>query len=299
MKTLLVTGCSGFVGSSFIEHIKNSNQNKYDIVLLSSKNHPDCTCIIHNNHVFNKEDFTKTGIEKVDIVLHIGAFIPKSGKDVNNIADSNSNISNTWLLLNNLPNIPEKIIYLSTIDVYAPTSGVINESSPLSPKTMYGWSKLYSEKMLQTWSKNNNCLLQILRIGHVYGKGEGAYKKLIPVTIENLRNGNNPVIYGSGKEKRSLLNIEDLCKYLISSLELDEEYSPINICSRTSFTVKELVEMLIEVSGEDVDIEYIDKDIRGVDYIFDTTLLDKILGKETINIKDGLKNEFYSQEHKR
>ena len=53
---------------------------------------------------------------------------------------------------------------------------IINESSFANPLTIYGWSKLYCEKLLENWSKENNI---ILRIGHIYGKGE----KVIPVTI--------------------------------------------------------------------------------------------------------------------
>ena len=55
---------------------------------------------------------------KQDLVLHIGAFTPKSGIEANDINKSNANIFNTKYLLDNLPNFPEKFIFLSTLDVY-------------------------------------------------------------------------------------------------------------------------------------------------------------------------------------
>ncbi|MFX4253329.1 NAD-dependent epimerase/dehydratase family protein, partial [Aliarcobacter butzleri] len=119
-------------------------------------------------------------------------FTPKSGIEANDINKSNANIFNTKYLLDNLPNFPEKFIFLSTLDVYGKIETIIDESSFTNPLTMYGWSKLYCEKLLENWSKENNIILQILRIGHIYGKGEKAYKKVIPITIQKLKNGENP-----------------------------------------------------------------------------------------------------------
>lgn len=80
----------------------------------------------------------------------------------------------------------KNLFFKSTLDVYGKIETIIDESSFIT-LTMYGWSKLYCEKLLENWSKRNNIILQILRIGHIYGKGEKAYKKVIPVTIQKLK----------------------------------------------------------------------------------------------------------------
>lgn len=143
MKTLLITGATGFIGKNILEYIESNFENKFKVVLLSSNSDPEHTTILHNNYTFRRADFQEKGIEIIDIVLHIGAFTPKSGSEANDIEKSNSNIVNTKYLLDNLPNVPSKFIFLSSIDVYGKIETTIDENRATNPLTMYGWSKLY------------------------------------------------------------------------------------------------------------------------------------------------------------
>ena len=291
-KVLLLTGTTGFIGQNLLKFIEVNYEKDYEIVLLSSALNENYKTVLHKNYTFNKQDFEKNGILKVDIVLHIGAFTPKSGIEANDINKSNANIFNTKYLLDNLPNFPEKFIFLSTLDVYGKIETIIDESSFTNPLTMYGWSKLYCEKLLENWSKENNIILQILRIGHIYGKGEKAYKKVIPVTIQKLKNGENPQIFGIGDEKRSFLHVDDVSNLIMKSILLRKYEGVINLCSSNSYTIKNIVEMLIEISNKKVQIDYIETENRGVDFEFDTSKMNKLLGYEKVNIMEGLKNEY-------
>lgn len=292
-KTLLLTGITGFIGSNFLRFIEKEHTNDYEIVLLSSIENEDYKSVIHKNYTFTKNDFFDKNIKKIDIVIHIGAFIPKSGIDANNIEKSNSNINNTKYLIDNLPNIPSKFIFLSTIDVYGRVESIINENILANPITLYGWSKLYCEKMLENWAKDNSVTIQILRIGHIYGKGEEAYKKVIPVTIQKLKDGKSPQIFGSGSEKRSFLHVYDACNLILKSIGLEKYEGVINLCSANSYTIKEIIEMLIKISATNLQVEYIKTETKGVDFEFDTLKMDKFLGYEKVNIKDGLTDEYY------
>lgn len=292
-KVLLLTGTTGFIGQNLLKFIELNYKNDYEIVLLSSSVNENYKTILHKNYTFNKKDFEKNGILKIDLILHIGAFTPKSGIEANDINKSNGNIFNTKYLLDNLPNFPEKFIFLSTLDVYGKIGTIINETSETNPLTMYGWSKLYCEKLLENWSKENNIILQILRIGHIYGKGEKAYKKVIPVTIEKLKNEKKPQIFGSGNEKRSFLHVDDVSNLIMKSISLQKYEGVINLCSSNSYTIKNIVEMLIEISNKKVQIDYIETENRGIDFEFDTSKMNKLLGVEKINIKDGLTDEYF------
>ena len=61
-------------------------------------------------------------------------------------------------------------------------SKVICEETNTIPKSLYGWSKLYCEKMVEQYGELNGIDTQVLRVGHVYGTGEEGYKKIIPET---------------------------------------------------------------------------------------------------------------------
>ncbi|MCT7520062.1 NAD-dependent epimerase/dehydratase family protein [Aliarcobacter cryaerophilus] len=291
-KILLLTGTTGFIGQNLLKFIELNYKNHYEIVLLSSAINENYKTVLHKNYTFNKQDFEKNGILKVDIVLHIGAFTPKSGIEANDINKSNANIFNTKYLLDNLPNFPEKFIFLSTLDVYGKVEEVISEKILPNPITLYGWSKLYCEKMIENWAKGNNVIIQILRVGHIYGKGEESYKKVIPITIQRLKEGNAPQIFGTGFEKRSFLHVDDVCSMILKSIKLVKYEGVINLCSAHSFTIKEIIDMLIEISAENLEINYINTENVGIDFEFDTLKMNKLLGYEKINMKDGLKDEY-------
>lgn len=292
-KVLLLTGTTGFIGQNLLKFIELNYENDYEIVLLSSSINKNYKTVLHKNYTFNKQDFEENGILKIDLVLHIGAFTPKSGIEANDINKSNANIFNTKYLLDNLPNFPETFIFLSTLDVYGKIETIINESNVTNPLTMYGWSKLYCEKLLENWSKENNIILQILRVGHIYGKGEKAYKKVIPVTIDRLKNEMNPQIFGTGYEKRSFLHVDDVSNLIMKSILLQKYEGVINLCSSNSYTIKNIIEMIIEISNKKVQIDYIETENRSIDFEFDTLKMNKLLGFEKINIKDGLSDEYF------
>lgn len=113
MKNILITGASGFLGSHLIKTIQvHSSFKHYELILLTSKPIPGYKSIVHNGYAFSKEDFLKEGLEHIDIVIHAGAFTPKNVNEANNISNSNSNISSLQNLLIQLPNIPDKFIFL-------------------------------------------------------------------------------------------------------------------------------------------------------------------------------------------
>lgn len=289
---LLITGVTGFIGKNILRFIESEYRNNYEIIILSSSKNTVYKTVLHKDYIFSKNDFLEKDIEKIDVVLHIGAFTPKSGAEANNIEQSNSNISSTKYLLDNLPNIPSKFIFLSTIDVYGKIETTISEDSLTNPLSMYGWSKLYCEKMLENWAMQNNTIVQILRVGHIYGKGEEAYKKVIPVSIQKLKNGESPEIFGAGEEKRSFLHVDDVCSLIMKSISLPKYEGVINLCSSNSHTIKDIVKMLVDISGKDININYVKTENKGIDFVFDTSKMNQLLGYEKVDIRDGLKDEY-------
>lgn len=292
-KVLLLTGITGFIGGNLLKFVEKEYEYDYEIVLLSSIESQEYKTVVHKNYTFTKNDFFENNIKKVDIVIHIGAFIPKSGVEANGIEKSNQNIINTKYLIDNLPNIPLKFIFLSTIDVYGRAEGIINENTLTNPISLYGWSKLYCEKMIENWAKENDVIIQILRVGHIYGRGEEAYKKVIPITIQKLKKSDSPNIFGNGEEKRSFLHVDDVCNLIIKSIDIEKYEGVINLSSANSYMIKEIVELLIEISGKDIQINYIKNENRGIDFEFDTSKMNQLLGYEKVNIKEGLANEYF------
>lgn len=293
MDRILVTGASGFVGRAFIDFLEAEHKDMFDrlLIMSTSKLHPSIETVI----VPKRELSALSQLKNYDIetVYHLGAFIPKSGAQANDIELCNENISFTSALLYALPASVESFVFTSTIDVYQSTTSVIDEQTPTIPAGgLYGWSKLYCERIVEIWSQEYSKTIQILRLGHIYGRGEDAYKKLIPETIKNLLSGKAPVVYSNGDEKRSFLHINDCVRAIFHSATIDSYVGPINVVSGRTVSILEIVNLLAAQCDGEVEVEILGKDIPTKDFVFDNSKMANYLGGEMMNLENGLSDEY-------
>lgn len=288
---ILLTGATGFIGTHLrAKLIEDFGRN--NILVLSSKPLIDCNFILHNNYNFENDIFTKNGYEQIDTIIHAGAFTPKSTAEANDILGSNSNIINTAKLIGaNLPFL-KRIIYLSAIDVYAISDMVMTEDFVTSPISLYGYSKLFCEKMITEWANKNNLIYQILRIGHIYGPGEEHYKKLIPLVMQQLIKGETVRIYGTGEEIRTFLYITDVVDTIINSLSLNEPIGPVNIVGDDPITVNDLVFKIVQISEIKISINRIKNSNKNRNLVFNNDKMKKYLSTPKIHLDEGLHSEW-------
>ncbi|MHC1682484.1 MAG: NAD-dependent epimerase/dehydratase family protein [Clostridiaceae bacterium] len=287
---LLLTGVSGFIGSNLLKELEINN-NKFDnIYLLTNKEILGYTCVKYFNYNLNKSIFKN--IKNIDVVIHVGAYTPKSYNEKDITTACSSNISNTLSLIQSLPNLPKKFIYISTTDVYGEDT-IITENSKVEPLSLYAHSKLYCEEMLKVWAEEKKVCLQILRLGHIYGVGEEKYKKIIPSIITKIIKKEDIELYSHGEELRAFLNIRDCCKLILSSLELESFVGPINVVSSRRISILNLIELIFEISQKNVKIVKTDNKIIKIrDIIYNNEKMIKCLGKEEISLIQGLKEEY-------
>jgi nucleoside-diphosphate-sugar epimerase len=191
-----------------------------------------------------------------------------------------------------LPDIPRKFILFSTLDVYKPgESEIITETTLTEPVSLYGWSKLYGEKMLEAWARKENVIIQVLRIGHIYGSGEEKYQKIIPATIRRVLEKQPPVIFTKGNELRSFLHISDCINSVIASITLDNYEGPINIVSGCALPVKQIVSTIVNEIDPSITIDIQGNDVPVRNLVFDSSKMRQFLGEELISFEDGIKEE--------
>ncbi len=288
---ILVTGTSGFIGKHLLKALIKNN-GKENVLALTSKPINDCAYLLHNNYHFDSDFFEKSGYSNISTVIHAGAFTPKKGSEANNFFNCYSNITSTHSLIAALPENVEQFILFSTLDVYGVTEKKITEEISINPLSLYGQSKYYCEKAIEAWAKEKNKLIQILRVGHVYGPGEEEYQKVIPATIKNLIKGKQPQIWGKGEELRAFIYIDDVINAVLHSITLSTYVGPVNIVSEQSISVKNIVEELIQISGLSILPNYQPSIQHGRDIAFDNSKMKKYLGNESMMLSEGLKAEW-------
>jgi nucleoside-diphosphate-sugar epimerase len=236
------------------------------------------------------------GVGEIDVVFHLGAFIPKtssSGDMVDHIYQSN--LLGTRALLESPRDIPKKIIFASTVDVYAqpPDGHVLTECSPLSPPTLYGASKLFCEHLVQAFARQHGCGFAILRYGHIYGPGEEAYSKLIPVAIQALLRNESPIVYGDGSVLRDFLFVEDAVEATLRAATSGvEKIEPVNIVSGNSTRIREIVGMLATLCEYTGQITYLLDKLAGRSLKFSSNRMTELFGSwEMVPLQEGLRQE--------
>lgn len=284
---ILITGASGFVGKKVLERLLPNN----DVIALSSQTLDGVTSVPSLNYSFDNNYLRNNGCEQTEVLLHVGAFTPKTTQDADDLELTTENIINTKRLLQSvLPNL-KKIVFISTLDVYQHCEGVLSENTPAIPSTMYGWSKLYCEQIIRKHceAKGMDCI--ILRLGHVYGEGEEKYRKVMPIMVRNAINGENLNIYGDGEAIRSFIYIDDVAAAITNSLQL-KGFNIINIVGDEKTSINELAELIKSFSEKNIAIVHNENHQPNVNFVFDNSKLKQYLLPELTLLKDGLRKEY-------
>lgn len=296
-KVILVTGASGFIGAHLVDRL--SRISGVRLLLLSRQakqsTQQDVVWLKGDLNQLTEAYWRSQSVNQIDYVFHLGAFTPKTSAEANRINQViEDNILGTHALLESLPGKIEKLVFSSTLDVYAPSENgeVLTESSPVAPSTLYGSSKIFCEHLVSAWAKEKGCGYAILRYGHIYGPGEEQYGKLIPVVIRNLLANQAPVVHGDGSALRDYLYVGDAVEATVRAALVEGNIGPINIVRGKSVTLKEVVRLLIRLTGSVKQIELLLDKPSGHSLRFDSSAMIQVLGNWSMtSLGDGLAAE--------
>lgn len=282
---ILITGSTGFVGTALLHKINKSNSNDKVYLLSSRDNESYETYLYHREGV----NYSFKVPKNIDVLIHLGAWIPKSTAVANDVEKSFSNIQFTHQLLGSFKGL-KKVIFVSSIDVYAPTTAPINEESIVKPISLYGSSKVYCEEMVKAWANEKTIPCCILRLGHIYGVGEYEYKKLIPIFIgQALRN--EPInIFSDGQEKRSFLDVEN-CAEVIWKSAHDESTGIYNVASGNPVSVLDVAKIIKSLAKSESEIKVLNKVTNTRDCVFDNKKLKDQFQIVEKPLEEGIKEE--------
>jgi len=311
-KNILITGGAGFIGSHLVDRFIKEGANRiliYDNFSTGNKEYLEGKPVeIVEGDILDPKKLRES-MKDIDLVSHHAAELEVFTGIENTIHDLRTNIEGTLNVLNTaLKNDVKKLIYASSGGVYGQAK-VIPESEdhPLLPHWPYGVSKLAGEKYCLQYTLLYGFPTISFRYGIVYGPREW-YGRVLTLFIKRILEGNSPIIFGDGNQRRDYVYIDDVVEANILAIKNEEANGMVfNVGGNNSYTVKDVAEIVIKLINPEIEPIYDDpkpgesskfqpnrKRLPGElrDFILDSALIEKVLKFEPKTMFEvGVKQE--------
>ena len=278
---ILVTGCTGFVGSNLIGLLLKKGHRIY---CISRKN--TCTAGARENHLqydlSERLNYSELPTN-LDCIIHLAATMDKTTKASDLFL---INVSSTLNLLEYGKEIGiRKFVLASSGAVYGCSQEPLSEDSPISPIDFYGLSKYQSELLVNHYSQQFSTM--ILRLSFPYGPGQ--VRGIVPQLTNKIKHKEPIIIYNGDCPKIKPMYVTDVTKVIGKALELEGNHT-LNICSDEVITIKAL-SLLI---GQHLGLEPIFRHVRDAnmkDLIVVNTKMKQCLDcYPTVTLKQGIQH---------
>jgi dTDP-glucose 4,6-dehydratase len=299
MPTSLVTGGAGFLGSHLCEELLRRGQrviciDNLETGSLANIEHIRDAAFVHRNVDIIEPYFVD---EPIDFVYHLAS--PASPIDYLRLPLATLKVGSygTHHTLGLAKVHRARFLIASTSEVYGDPQvhpqpetywGHVN---PIGPRGVYDEAKRYAEALTMAYHRQQGVDTAIVRIFNTYGPRMRPHDgRAIPTFLRQALQDRPITVFGDGSQTRSFCYVEDEIRGLIALAE-SGHHNPVNIGNPDEFTLLELAQTVIEVTGSRSEIVYEalptdDPQVRQPDI----TLAREILGWEPIvTLREGLK----------
>ena len=306
MKTILITGGAGFIGSTLADRLIKENK----IIVIDNFNNYYDPKIKENNIKVNEnnpnyklyrgdicdEDLIKNIFDenKIDCVVHIAARAGVRPSLENPLEYIRTNIYGTTNILEQMRlHDVKKLVFASSSSVYGNCNAEkfsedLKVTEPISP---YAATKSACEQIIYTYSKLYDIKSICLRFFTVYGPKQRPDLAIRKFT--ELIEQNEPIpVYGNGTTKRDYTFIEDIIDGICAAIEYDKTlYEIINLGGGSPVTLSEMIETIEEILGKKAQINRLPMQKGDVNKtVSDISKAKKLLGyNPKTSFKEGIK----------
>ncbi|VVC72135.1 NAD-dependent glucose-6-phosphate dehydrogenase [uncultured archaeon] len=260
MKSVLVTGGAGFIGSHLAEQLaqKGVAVRVLDNFSSGTSNKPvlqDVGAQIIQGDV-RKIDNVRDALDGIDTVFHLAAQ-NRAGRSIENPLENNDiNVTGTLTVLEACRKHggPKNFIFASSSSVYGGGTGkkALSEEAPRAPVHPYGVGKMADEEYCRVYHQLYGLNTVVLRYASVYGprqRSDIEYAAVVPKFVDSILSNKPLTIFGDGKQTRPFTYV----LYTVSATMLVAENKKAagqvyNVANPQSASVNQIVEILSSIS---------------------------------------------------
>jgi len=298
-KRILVTGGAGFLGSHLCDRLLSTGAEVICLDNFFTGNRRNIAHLMSNPHFeLVRHDVVEPILLEVDQIYNFACPASPVQYQYNPVKTLKTSVFGAMNMLGMAKRVRARILQASTSEVYGdPLCHPQKESywghvNPIGIRSCYDEGKRVAETLMMDYHRQNNVDIRIARIFNTYGTRMSVNdgRVVSNFVVQALRN--EPItIYGDGSQTRSFCYVSDLIEGIVRLMNKDGITGPVNIGNPVEFTIRELAEEVVALTGTKSGIVY--RDLPSDDPVQrqpDITLAREQLGWEPkVPLKEGLK----------
>jgi len=257
-KKILVTGGSGFIGSHLCERLLNEGNEVISLDNYFTGSKQNIAHLLSNPYFEAvRHDVCFPYYAEIDEIYNLACPASPIHYQFDAIQTVKTSVSGAINMLGLAKRVKAKILQASTSEVYGDPAihpqvesywGNVN---PIGLRSCYDEGKRCAETLFMDYHRMNGVKIKIIRIFNTYGPrmhpNDG--RVVSNFIIQALKN-NDITIFGDGKQTRSFQYVDDLVEGMIRMMNSDDSFTgPVNIGNPNEFTMLELAQQVIELTG--------------------------------------------------
>lgn len=264
-KRVLVSGGAGFIGSHLCERLVEAG---HDVLCVDNLFTGRKTNILHlidkPNFEFLRHDVTFPLYVEVDEIYNLACPASPIHYQHDPVQTTKTSVHGAINMLGLAKRLDSKIFQASTSEVYGDpsihpqTEDYWGNVNPIGIRSCYDEGKRCAETLFFDYHRQHDLKIKVARIFNTYGpRMHPKDGRVVSNFIVQALQGQNISIYGDGSQTRSFCYVDDLLDGFVALMETDETVTgPINLGNPVEFSIKELAELVIDLTGSTAKVEY-------------------------------------------
>ena len=260
LKRILVTGGAGFLGSHLCERLVAQG---HDVICLDNLFTSQKQNIAHllekPNFEFVRHDVTHPYFAEVDEIYNLACPASPVHYQYNPIKTMKVSVMGAINVLGMAKRCRAKVFHASTSEVYGDptpehhpqTESYRGNVNPIGIRACYDEGKRAAETLFFDYHRSNGVNIRVVRIFNTYGPRMHPYDgRVVSNFILQAIAGEDITLYGDGSQTRSFCFVDDLIDGFLAHMNGPDDFiGPVNLGNPGEFTIKQLAEQIIELTG--------------------------------------------------